>query len=213
MAGSIYTLFRSIAAMAAVFLAVSWSGPAVAAVCSASIFAAITNHVGCQIGATGANDSDTQLDDDNLFSLSNGWTEINKVESFPGSEGALMIDNIVLNSEIPQELVGGRWSIDNVVWDTYSTIALIFKDGNQNVSPDAYVAYQILEDTEASETTGTFVSPFTNLNNDNLKGVSHITLYGNLAAVPLPAAFWLFGSALSLMGFAGWRRKRMAATA
>lgn len=41
--------------------------------------------------------------------------------------------------------------------------------------------------------------------------ISHINLYGTLAAVPVPAGIALGASALGLLGFMGWRRKKTVA--
>jgi hypothetical protein len=40
----------------------------------------------------------------------------------------------------------------------------------------------------------------------DLGSISHVALYGNISAIPVPAAFWLFGTAL--LGFVGLSRSR-----
>ena len=43
-----------------------------------------------------------------------------------------------------------------------------------------------------------------NFGDNQLGSISHVALYGNISAVPVPAAFWLFGTAL--LGFIGLSR-------
>jgi len=38
----------------------------------------------------------------------------------------------------------------------------------------------------------------------DLGSISYVALYGNVSAIPVPAAFWLFGTAL--LGFIGLSR-------
>jgi hypothetical protein len=51
---------------------------------------------------------------------------------------------------------------------------------------------------------GTMELELRNFGNDQLGSISHVALYGNISAVPVPAAFWLFGTAL--MCFIGLSR-------
>ncbi len=53
---------------------------------------------------------------------------------------------------------------------------------------------------------------FTSIDGDNLVDVVEITAftYGQMTAVPLPAAFPLYGAGIAVLGFIGLRRKRKA---
>lgn len=60
--------------------------------------------------------------------------------------------------------------------------------------------------------TGTIqrTGPFTNGPGTNTAGSSHLAIYG---VVPIPAAVWLFGTAIAVLGGFGWRHKRAEAIA
>ena len=59
----------------------------------------------------------------------------------------------------------------------------------------------------AGETSGTI--DFSSLGN----AISHVSFYDTIGEVPLPAAVWLFGSALVGVGALGRRRRRKVALA
>ena len=52
---------------------------------------------------------------------------------------------------------------------------------------------------------GTMGLDLRNFEDNQLGSISHVALYGNISAVPVPAAFWLFGSALAGLG---WLRRK-----
>jgi len=41
---------------------------------------------------------------------------------------------------------------------------------------------------------------------DGRGSISHVAIYGDVSPIPVPAAFWLFGTAL--IGFIGYSRRR-----
>jgi hypothetical protein len=85
------------------------------------------------------------------------------------------------------DILAGTWAIDNAKTGIYDTFVIGLK-------PGAGVAYWMVD-----ELTGTF--------SDLTHNLSHSNLYGKVAPVPLPAAAWLFGSAL--LGLGAMKRKRI----
>lgn len=182
----------------------------------------------CEVAVPSWNDSEAHLNSDQLFGLTNdqpnlgdpGWVQIEKNDSDTNG----VIDGTGL-LQTTGDLRSGTWSIADSVWDMYGTIALALIDGAKAL-PGNYIAYMILEDTTNADgipgrTEGTFDSPFFNSDGGG-KDISHFSLYGHAIAlnpppmfppnpVPLPAALPLFAGGLGLLGFLGWRRKRMAA--
>jgi hypothetical protein len=77
---------------------------------------------------------------------------------------------------------------------------LLVKDGNK--SPAAYLFNLALGNTPSWDGTMDLI-----LQNFwvGQGSISHVALYGNVAVVPVPAAFWLFGTAL--IGFIGFSRR------
>jgi len=75
---------------------------------------------------------------------------------------------------------------------------LLVKDGNQ--SPGAYLFNLAL----APSWNGTMDLILKNFWVGN-GSISHVALYGNVGVIPVPAAFWLFGTAL--IGFIGFSRR------
>ena len=97
----------------------------------------------------------------------------------------------------------GTWSVDASLWTTYADAQLGFKLGTGN-QPDEWFVYELV----AGVTSGTwqFVNAF-----GTGGGYSHANLYSTETPfvpdpIPVPAAAWLFGSAL--LGLAGIKRRK-----
>lgn len=106
----------------------------------------------------------------------------------------------------------GEWST-TVNLAAYTDVMIVLKGGNGNgIDPSNYVAYRapiLTNESSGSDYyfSGTWDSPF---EKNGPTDVSHYTIYarGQTSPVPIPAAAWLFGSALIGMVGVGARRKR-----
>jgi len=100
------------------------------------------------------------------------------------------------------EPLTGSWGFDSSFWDYTSTGAIAFKFGTGDTA-DEWFVFSLVN----GQTSGTW-DFFKVLGNGNgTGGLSHVNLYA-VTAVPLPAAVWLFGSALiSFAGFSRYRKK------
>jgi len=119
--------------------------------------------------------------------------------------------DIGLNITADNQL-SGDWSIDDV-WGIYESIALVFKDGANTT----LVSYLLVD----GDTSGTWDSPFTNppftnLRDDQIKGVSHVSAYMRIgegggtppSAIPEPGTVALFSIGLIGMGLSRIRGNR-----
>lgn len=93
----------------------------------------------------------------------------------------------------------GTFSFDSSFWDNHNIGSIGFKFGTGN-KPDEWFVYSLVNGVSSGEYT------FFNVNGTG-GGLSHVNLYSD---VPLPAAVWLFGSAL--LGFAGVARKKKSSS-
>lgn len=88
------------------------------------------------------------------------------------------------------------------IWDDYDEVAMVFKTGC-NSQPSCLVAYRLVPST----LTGTYVTPFCcDSGTADPKEISHVTLYGRNAVVPVPAAAPLLLTAAA--GLVALRRRR-----
>lgn len=177
-------------------LGFGFSTGALAATCSTNDF---TTSTACETG-TGKINVDT-MNNGNVFGIS-GW-------SFAGgSEANAKIDikddndspftsifSLTIDRDDEGEATSGGWSLTSgFSFDATKTYAFALKGSTDN-------AFYLLD------------TAFTSGNWNTLglggSGLSNITLFEAAApaAVPLPAAAWLFGSALLGLAGAGYRRK------
>lgn len=113
-----------------------------------------------------------------------------------GNGGLLTISNIVTTANT----LTGDWSIDASLWTQYDSLAFSTHHGNGSGSPDSW-SWLITD----GQTSGTW--SVTAFSAAQWNGFSNAKLYGG-SQVPLPAAAWLFGSAI--VGFIGLSRRKKA---
>ena len=95
----------------------------------------------------------------------------------------------------------GMWSISASAFDLYDSLMLVVKGAN----PNNYVGYLL------DSVSGTYTTVFFKTNSKgkvSSQDISHVSLYGVVAAVPVPAAGLLLLGALG--GLAALRRRRAA---
>lgn len=186
-----------LAAVAALGLTVSGI-QASAATCNADALGKISGASACETGSTNNDFLSTplQVNEDSLFDIST-WTYLGKLNFEGDSENPALLG-------ISGGLQAGTFSIAQSIFDAYDTLMLVLKGGNgENTNPN-YVGYLL------TSRTGSYGTPFFNLDNGNLKDISHITLYGAVddetPSVPLPAAGFLLVAGLAAMAGLGRRK-------
>jgi hypothetical protein len=137
----------------------------------------------CQDGALGDN-NDSASDLDGFFGL-NGW-EFLQQEDTPG--GLITTVDIGLEVDPDNNAPSGTWAFDASVWDSYSNIIIVVKDGRtpENIYWSAY--HVTSGDTSGDWDTGG-------------RGLSHLTVYGvREEQVPEPTTLGLLGMGLAGLG-------------
>jgi hypothetical protein len=154
-------------------------------------------NAGCELGSTN-NDflNPLQVNLDSMFGFSD-WIFAEKVLEDP--EEDIDIGLVLTGNE-----QSGTWSI-NDVWDTYSHVMLVFKGGGGNIEPSEYVGYLLVN----GDTSGTYMTPFSNLNNGNPTDISHVSGYVRVKPpgeiIPEPASISLVGLLLGALALRRWR--------
>ena len=188
------------------FLAIfSFSSGASAAMCTSSgvvgpktVTASLDGAISSTVGSA-AGDGCTAMADGNLAQpgpineFGYTWNLIQKdVEADDGSAGALIIADTSGDSSDSKT---GTWTIDLTKTGAYDTFVVGLK-------PDGGFSYYQVGGT----LSGTYGVPPSGISGDLSHGLSHANLYGRIAAIPIPAAAWLFGSAL--LGLVGIKRRK-----
>jgi hypothetical protein len=180
------------------FLGLAFSIDVFAAACTGTYTSGLTGSLTqCVKSDKYNNDRPKDVDDDKPFGFGigtdtgkDGWIQLDKTDGPSSSVFTLTAP------KKPSE----AWEITSNganLWDIYSGAMLTFKSGEKFGNYEAVLL-------TAGSLKGTF-----DLGKQDL---SHATLWGTNAippaAVPLPAAAWLFGSALLGMAGVGYRRNR-----
>lgn len=180
---------------------------------------AATVQCGSAAGITASNNVDISG-----YVVTNTGCEIGTLENDPTSlplvintEGFFGSNDWNFVSKTDVNATDGTFNVAANLWNVYSSIMLIFKgpDANAPFEPNSIVGYLL----NPNDTSVGYTSPFskgtggvtTGPDKFGLANVSHISVYG-VSAVPLPAAFPLFGGALALLGIFGWRRRSLSRT-
>lgn len=160
---------------------------------------AITEEVACP-GAAAVTDRDFVLITEAGGATCHSWGQGNPgANSFTGFVLLDKSDDMVagpLTLTPPTSGVQGDYSINA---PGYSSFILLLKSAN-SLTP-AWAAFQL--------TTAALVGDWKIVGYPN--DLSHGSLYGVAATVPVPAGIALGASALGLLGYMGWRRKKTVA--
>ena len=155
-------------------------------------------NAGCELGETN-NDflhDPLQVNKDSMF----GYTDWHFAEKVLEDPEEYIDIGLVLTGGVQN----GTWSI-NDVWDTYSHVMLVFKGGGGNIEPSKYVGYLLVN----GDTSGTYMTPFSNLNNGNPTDISHVSGYVRVKPpgeeIPEPASIALVGLLLGAIAIRRWR--------
>lgn len=197
------TMFHQVAGAAGIFALIALMAQgASAATCTSSavigpktITASLDGAISSSVGNS-ATDGCTAMAGGNLdhsgtitaFGYTYAWVPIQKdVEADDGSAGALTISDTSGDSG---DSKSGTWRIDLTRTGPYNNFIVGLKVAN------AFAYFNV-----GDETSGTYGDA-----DDLSHGLSHANLYGRISPVPLPAAVWLFGSALFGLGVAKRRK-------
>jgi hypothetical protein len=148
---------------------------------------------------TSANDSESLLNN-NTFGSDTGlfgytdWDFLAKQETPPkAGEPAVTGTDIGLSVTPTGGASSGDWSVNTGALDSFARLVFILKAGN---SFSSYL-YEPGSNAGSSGSWATIA-----LGNQDL---SHLSIYTSPSPVPVPAAVWLFGTAL--LGFIGMSRR------
>ncbi|MEZ5566648.1 MAG: PEP-CTERM sorting domain-containing protein [Gammaproteobacteria bacterium] len=150
-----------------------------------------TSATTCRNGGIGdANDSIGDLNTGAFFG-STSWTELTKTDEEL---------NTSFWSFAGQGTKNGTFSLANGLWNLYSNLVVVLKDGGSTTNRDIkWAAYLLPVD----------VNGVYDWSYDNRKNLSHATLYGvkgSRTSVPEPAALLLMAFGLGIAGLALRRR-------
>lgn len=152
----------------------------------------LTDSTACADGPSEVNnDSAEELNAGNYFGI-NTWEELSKDDGFGDISGNidLLVDSVGDTS--------GTWSFDPSVWDKYTSIAIVLKDGKYFEKDDEAIwwsAYLLTTGTSSGE-----------WDFGQKNALSHFAVYGDPSPVPEPATMMLFGT--GLVSLAGIARRR-----
>lgn len=200
----------TLAAVVAALGGLAMMGPANAVPCGA-----FDTHGGIKVGATDLgissasckdgwgttknqqnNDSVGAMNAGNYFGISE-WTELNKVP-----DASLNTSLWSFSPSLVDGQKNGSFTLADGIWSLYSSLAVVLKDGGSTLDKDIKWSAYLLP----NGILGTYDWSY-----DNVKGISHITLYGvpgGTVTVPEPAALVVFIVALGGMTLV--LRRRMA---
>ena len=144
-------------------------------------------------GAVNPDDNDSAaLLNNNTFGSETGlfgstdWAELAKDDGTVTGGIGLSVNSLNASS--------GSWSVNSGALDLFARVVLALKAGN------TFAAY-LYEPGSSAGSSGTWATGAL-----DGKDLSHFTIYtSGMSAVPVPAAAWLFGTAL--IGFIGFSRR------
>ena len=176
------------------------TGPASSDSCDLSNVTWGGNNSGdCQVGTSG-NDfvsSPLQVNQEIFFGYSD-WVYLAKYEAEEGTREGPQGSLLTLDPEMGEN-PSGTWSFAGTL--NYEDVMIVLKAGNPN-SGGGFEGY-LWGGGIPTPTLGTWDS-----HSAFDKDLSHLTIYKRGSVVPIPAAAWLFGSALLGMAGMGYRRSR-----
>lgn len=155
-------------------------------------------------GGNGGNVNINQMNEKSAFGATN-WKEIAKID-VPET-----LTSSVFSITVNSDKKSGTWMLDkNYTFDPTHQYAFAIKGGNNNNNNNAVSNLVYLMQT--SSNGGTWKTDGLLNGGSNVPELSNISLLGTgkLKTVPLPAAAYLFGSALLGMAGIGYRRKSKA---
>ena len=192
---------------AAVFTSVLSMGSASAAIYTSSGTCAVGDMSPAADQCFGAiqenvNDSESSLNNDTFGGLTglfgySDWDFLAK-ENTPGGLDPAGT-NIGLDVNPPAGATSGTWQVNSGALDAYARLVFILKIGN------TFSAY-LYEPGSDAGSIGTWSANSVTNSSGQVQNLSHFSIYtSGVSPVPVPAAVWLFGTAL--IGFIGFSRR------
>jgi len=189
-----------------------------AGIVTASTVGEIPMALSSMLGAAGDNnDKASDLNEGAGYFNISGWTKLVKVETPDISTTSTTKDGITTTLALTytnNDLLAGTWSLSGTPWEDFSSLLIVLKTGRDSATNIFWTASLLSAET----ITGDWSMAS--------KELSHMTVYGSnelltlstgiqvapskvsVSAVPVPAAVWLFASAL--LGLTGISRQRKA---
>lgn len=140
-----------------------------------------------------------QVNSDTMFDFDD-WVFLEKEQDSGQEPNPGGVGLVVTFNGTPWESDGGTWSLNSNIWDFYTDIMMVMKDGNDTL----YAGYLL----DGIHTNGTW-STKTTWFDDKSKDLSHMSVYGRVGETPVPEPSTMILFGIGLLGLTGVSRRKI----